>query len=109
MALVEVTKVSGLPPGTMKSYPVGDKQVLVVNLEGQYYALNGKCTHAGGDLSNGKLDGKVVICPRHGARFDVTSGECVQGPRIGIFSPKIKNEQTYRVLIEGTAVKVEVG
>ena len=108
MALLEVAKVSSLPPGTMKLYPVGDKQVLVVNFEGKFYALNGKCTHAGGDLSKGKLEGQIVVCPRHGSRFDVTTGACVKGPKIGIFSPTIKNEKVYKVQVEGVSVKVEV-
>lgn len=108
MALLEVGKISDIAPGTMKSFPAGNKQILVVNLEGKFFALDSKCTHAGGDLAKGKLEGQIVICPRHGSRFDVTNGRCLAGPKIGIFSPKINNAKPYRVLIEGTSVKVEV-
>jgi 3-phenylpropionate/trans-cinnamate dioxygenase ferredoxin subunit len=78
---VEVAQVDEIPAGAMKSFVVEGKQILVINYDGNYYAIGGKCTHMGGDLSKGKLEGKTVTCPKHGAKFDVTTGECVSGNR----------------------------
>ena len=108
MTMIEVGKVGDILPGTMKLFQVENKKILIANVAGKFYALDNRCPHAGGDLSKGKLEGQIVVCPRHGSRFDVTTGTCVQGPKIGIFSPTIKNEKVYKVQVEGVSVKVEV-
>jgi 3-phenylpropionate/trans-cinnamate dioxygenase ferredoxin subunit len=108
MAMIEVGKVGDIQPGTMKPFQAENKKILVANIAGKFYALDNRCTHAGGDLSKGKLEGQIVVCPRHGSRFDVTTGVCIQGPKVGIFSPAIKNEKVYVVRVEGSSVKVEV-
>lgn len=92
----------------MKSFVVGDKQILVANVEGKYYAINNICTHAGGNLSAGKLDGKIVTCPRHGSQFDVTTGICVAGPKIMFIRLKTKSEPAYRVVAEGENIKIDI-
>src|SRR3974390_283631 len=109
MSFAEVAQVNDLPAGSMKPYSVGGKQILVCNIDGKFYAIDNTCTHAGGDLSKGKLEGKTITCPRHGAKFDVTSGECVSGPKLGLFKPKGKNSTGYEVKIEGNSIKVNVG
>jgi 3-phenylpropionate/trans-cinnamate dioxygenase ferredoxin component len=108
MSFVDVAAVNEVPAGTMKPFSVNGKQILVSNVSGQYYALDNICTHAGGELSAGKLEGNMVICPRHGARFDLTSGQCLAGPKMGIFKPKIKNENAYEVKVEGNVIKVNL-
>jgi nitrite reductase/ring-hydroxylating ferredoxin subunit len=107
MSFVEIARTDQIPAGTMKSFSVSDKTILVTNIEGQYYAIGGKCTHAGGDLSKGNLEGKIVTCPRHGAQFDVTTGKNIRGPKILVrFSTK--DEPNYGVKVEDKSVKVEV-
>ena len=59
---------------------VEDEPVLLVNLDGQFFAVSNECTHSGASLSNGFLDGDVVECPLHGSRFNVKSGEVVSAP-----------------------------
>jgi 3-phenylpropionate/trans-cinnamate dioxygenase ferredoxin subunit len=108
MNAIEVAKVNDIPVGAMKSFTIEGKQVLVANVGGKFYALNGKCTHMGGDLSRGKLEGNIVTCPRHGSKFDVISGECISGPKMGIIRIKVKDENTYEVQIEGNAIKVKL-
>jgi len=49
----------------MKKVTVGDKEFLIINVDGKYYAIGARCTHAGGDLSQGSLKGNIVTCPRH--------------------------------------------
>ena len=106
MSFIEIAKVEEIPEGQMKLFTIGDKNILIVNFEGIYYAINGRCTHMGEDLSKGKLEGKVVICPRHGSQFDVTTGTCISGPKIGFIKLKAKDEAFYEVKIEDRIIKV---
>jgi Rieske Fe-S protein len=55
MSLIEVAKVEEIPVGKMKGFTVAGKEILVVNYQGNFYAIGKVCTHAGGDLSKGKL------------------------------------------------------
>ena len=106
MSFIEMAKVEEIPAGKMKLFTIGDKNILIVNFEGTYYAINGRCTHTGGDLSKGKLDGKVVTCPRHGSQFDVTTGTCIGGPKIVFVKLKAKDEITYEVKVEDKSIRV---
>ena len=106
--MIEVAKTNQVPPGVMKLFQVEGKKILVVNVEGKIYAINGVCTHLGGDLSKGKLEGKIITCPRHGSRFDVTTGESVSGPKMAFLKLKTKNETIYEVKIEGESIKIDM-
>lgn len=108
MKFVEVAKTDQIPAGTMKPFVVEGQEVLVVNYEGKYYAIGRKCTHMAGDLSEGKLEGKIVTCPRHGAKFDVTSGHNVSGPKMGPLKLKTGDETHYEVRVEGNSIQVGV-
>ena len=66
--------------GKSRLLRVGEENVAVFNVDGKFFATQEECTHAGGPLSEGALEDKVVTCPMHGSRFDVTSGEVVRGP-----------------------------
>jgi 3-phenylpropionate/trans-cinnamate dioxygenase ferredoxin component len=109
MSLLEIVKVDQLPPGTMRSFPIEGKSILIANIDGNYYAIDNACTHMKGDLSKGKLEGKIVTCPKHGSKFDVTTGECISGPKIAFLKFKTKNEPAYEVKIEGDSVKINMG
>ncbi|MHB1376563.1 MAG: Rieske (2Fe-2S) protein, partial [Candidatus Humimicrobiaceae bacterium] len=108
MEYLEVGKTGEITEGTMKAYKVQGKDILIVNYGGKYYAIGGKCTHMGGDLSKGKLDGKIVTCPLHGSKFDITTGESISGPKIGFLKLKTKSEPSYEVKIEGDIIKVNI-
>jgi len=108
MSFTEVAQVNEVPTGTMKSYSVGGKQILVANIDGKLYAINSVCTHAGGNLSKGKLEGKIVTCPRHGSKFDVTTGKSISGPKIGFLRLKTKDETAYEVKVEENKIKINV-
>jgi 3-phenylpropionate/trans-cinnamate dioxygenase ferredoxin subunit len=108
MSFIEVAQVNEVPTGTMKSYSAGGKQILIANIDGKLYAINDVCTHAGGDLSKGKLEGKIVTCPRHGSKFDVTTGKCISGPKIVFLRFKAKDETAYEVKVEENRIKINV-
>jgi len=108
MGLTEIGKTSDIPEGTIKPLSAGGKEILVINYNGSYYAVNRKCTHKGGDLSRGMLDGKIVTCPVHGAKFDITTGKNVSGPKIGIMKLKTDDLQVYEVNVEGDSIRVNI-
>jgi len=97
---IKIGRLSELPPGQMKGYVVNEKRIVVVNIDGKLFAISSVCTHAGGPLEKGKLDGSVVTCPWHGSKFDVTNGKVVGGPAS---SP----ESTYLVKVEGEDIMIE--
>ena len=75
-----VAKVSELPPGAALEVWVGDLALILCNVSGVLYAIEGVCTHDGGLLEDGELDGCEIECPRHGGRFDVRNGAAVALP-----------------------------
>jgi 3-phenylpropionate/trans-cinnamate dioxygenase ferredoxin subunit len=105
---VKVARKSEISVGTMKAAKVEGKEILIVNVSGNFYAIGQKCTHAGGDLSKGVLEGNVVTCPRHHAGFDVTTGKVVSHPKIGFLHPKAKDEPTYQIKIENENIMVKL-
>lgn len=108
MGFVEVAKTDDILAGQMKLFKTQGKEVLVVNYEGKLYAIGGRCSHLNGELSKGKLEGKTVTCPRHGSVFDVTTGECLTGPRIVFLKFRAKAVPTYEVKVEGGSIQVNV-
>ena len=108
MAFVEVAKAGDVPSGQMKLFRPQGKEVLVVNHEGKHYAIGGRCSHMNGELWKGKLEGKLVTCPRHSSVFDVTTGECVSGPKIVFLKFRAKSVPTYGVKVEAGSIQVNV-
>ncbi len=106
MAVVQVATKSEIPAGSMKAFSLEGAEVLVANCDGAFYAVSGICTHMGGHLAKGRLEGFVVRCPRHGSRFDVRTGANVAPPKIGPLKMSAADLRTYVVAIEGDAVKV---
>jgi 3-phenylpropionate/trans-cinnamate dioxygenase ferredoxin component len=84
VALIEVCPVEELPPGSMKLVPAGSITVGVYNCNGEYYAIEDRCSHDDGPLCEGdwEPDECVVVCPRHGSRFDIASGRPLTLPAI---------------------------
>lgn len=77
---ITVCLTSDLPPGKMINVDILGRTVMVANVSGSFYAMDGICSHGFADLSGGRLEGFVVECPRHFARYDVRSGKVVRGP-----------------------------
>jgi len=101
LAKIEVGKVSEIPEGKMKSVTVGDNRILVANVEGSLHAMRAICHHEGGPLDEGELDHNQIICPWHGAIWDVTTGKTIWFPM------KLEPEPIYPVMVEGETVFVE--
>lgn len=77
---IDVAPVQELPAGVFRSVDIEGTDIAVFNIGGDYYAIEDVCTHDGGILTGGTLDGMEVICPRHGARFSVKTGEALTPP-----------------------------
>ncbi len=81
---IAVAKISDIAPGAVHVYDVNGQDVAVANVNGEFYAFADVCTHDGGPLAEGELDTDecVIECPRHGARFDITTGEVRSLPAV---------------------------
>jgi 3-phenylpropionate/trans-cinnamate dioxygenase ferredoxin subunit len=97
---VKVARVEDIAPGEKRIFEVDGTLVVVINLDGQFYAIEDVCTHDGGPLGEGRLEGAQIICPRHGARFDVRTGDALTLPA---FEPV----PAFEVKVEGGDVWVE--
>jgi nitrite reductase/ring-hydroxylating ferredoxin subunit len=89
-------RTDAVPPGS--ALLVGDAAVF--HVAGSFCATQAECTHQGGPLSEGKLDGTTVTCPWHGAQFNVCTGAVLRGPAA-------EPVKTYRVIVEGEIGRVE--
>ena len=108
MEFVEVLDVSELPSDRMVKVSIADQEILVANLDGTYYAISNKCTHLGGSLAKGDLEGSTVTCPRHGAQFDLKTGGAVRNAKIAILKMPVKDLDSYQVKVEGGKILVGV-
>jgi nitrite reductase/ring-hydroxylating ferredoxin subunit len=129
--LVDVADVDDVPVGKMKHIEVDEMEILLANPDGKVYALCDRCSHMNAPLSMGTLNGKVVTCAAHGARFDVTTGNKVAEPmaldpskfpeplpeslqkifaRSAEIMSKVKtyNQPTYETKVEANRVKVRM-
>jgi len=112
---IEALKVPDLAAGGMKAAKIEDKEVLICNYDGKFYALDRRCSHMKALLDLGTLEGYILTCPLHFAQFDITTGEALNRPvaDASSFEPisvpeMITNINTYPVLVEGQTVSVDV-
>jgi 3-phenylpropionate/trans-cinnamate dioxygenase ferredoxin component len=101
--LIDVAPVDELPPGSVKIVRAGSIVVGVFNLNGEYCAIEDRCSHDDGPLAEGEFDPeeRVVICPRHGSKFDICSGRPLS-------LPAYEPVDTFPVVVEDGWVKVDI-
>lgn len=103
--------VEDVPQNTIKKFEIANKTILLVHIGDNYHAMDGICSHRGGDLSQGKLKNKIIRCPKHGSQFDVTTGKVVKNvnPVIkALTRAEAKDLSTYPTKVEAGAVWVRV-
>lgn len=98
---VKVATTAEIPPGEGKTIEVEGYAVALFNVDGSYFAIEDTCSHVGGPLGEGELDGECVQCPWHGARFNVKTGEFIAGPKASDLS-------TYPVTVDGEDILIEL-
>jgi len=93
---------SQIPPGTTHRVEFAGEGVLLCNVAGTFYAIEDLCSHDGGELDQAELEDCRIMCPRHGAYFDVTTGAALTFPAVIPI-------RTFRVRVEGDDLYVEPG
>lgn len=101
MEFVRVAKAEDIPKGGMKGFVINGKKILVAEAGGKFHSIASVCTHLGGPLDKGHLDGQVVKCPWHGSLFNILSGKAMGGPAK-------KDVERYEVKIENGEVFVKL-
>jgi nitrite reductase/ring-hydroxylating ferredoxin subunit len=97
---VKVASVDEIKPGKMKKVEVNGVEICLANVGGKFFAIGNVCTHTGGPLCDGSLEGFEVECPWHGSKFDVRSGK-VTNP------PAREPEPAFEVKVQGKDVLVK--
>ncbi len=99
---VTVARTGDVPPGQAIVVDVDDLALALAHVEGEgFFAIDDLCTHDGGPLGEGSLDGPAIECPRHGARFDVRTGAVLA-------MPAITPVQSYQVRVVGDEIQVAI-
>ena len=96
----KVAKAGDVAPGTTKRVDADGIELMLCNVNGTLYAIEDVCTHDGGPLDQGTLEGETIVCPRHGATFDVRTGDALT-------LPAVIPVMTFPVTIEGDDVYVD--
>jgi nitrite reductase/ring-hydroxylating ferredoxin subunit len=115
--------------GKLKHVEVNGKEILIANIDGDYYAVSNRCGHSNASLSKGSLNGNIVTCPLHGVQFDVTTGRKVKDFNLSVpsldklpddykrythyalnlvGSIRTHDQEKYKVLVENDRIKVSV-
>jgi nitrite reductase/ring-hydroxylating ferredoxin subunit len=98
---VKMAETHEIPKNKMKVFKVEDHEILVVNVEGELYAFENRCPHMGYPLYFGRLEGKVLTCGFHYAKFDVTTGK-------SLGSITDKPLKKFKIKIQNSLVQVEL-
>lgn len=106
MTKIKVAKTGDIASGGMIGVEAQGKMILIAKTKDGIYAMDGICSHMGGRLWEGKLDGIRVKCPRHGSEFDVTTGRNVKKPWLPF--GKAADLRSYPVTVEGEDVYLEI-
>ncbi len=101
MPWTEVAKAQDLAAGTATVVEAGGRRIALCNTGEGFHAIDDICTHDGGSLDQGTLEGFAIECPRHGARFDVRTGKVLA-------LPAVRPVRSYPTRVKAGAVEVEV-
>jgi len=112
--LLEVSKIGELKDGTMKAASVAGREILLARAGDKYYAADNRCPHMGAKLSQGKLEGTVVTCPRHSSQFDLKDGQVIRWLKgsglVSVIGKALKSPKplaTYKVKVEDNKILIE--
>lgn len=112
---MKILKTSELADGKMKKVNIGDSDVLIARIDDEFFAVNNKCPHMGGDLSKGTLEGTIITCPRHHSQFDVTTGQVIRWTDFTGFKASLsqifkspKPLIKYELIIEGDQLLLKI-
>ena len=101
MALHKVATIHDPPPGSARAVQVAGRSIALFNVEGTLHAIDNDCTHDGAPLSEGTVDDGCVVCPWHGAQFDLSSGKALT-------PPAVEDVHSYKILMAGEDILIEI-
>ena len=101
MALHKVATTKDLPPGGAREVKVAGRSIAMFNVEGTIHAIDNECTHDGGPLSEGVVSDACVICPWHGAEFDLRTGKALT-------PPAVEDVRSYSVVVSGDDISLDI-
>ncbi len=111
----EVAKVNDLEAGKMKMVNLDGHEYLIAKVEGKFYAADNRCPHMGASLAQGKLEGTIVTCPRHGSQFDLKDGSVVRWttwPSALLAIDQVRSRKrplpVYPVVVEGNKIMLNL-
>jgi len=106
----KVCEISDIPKGTVKGFTAKDKQILIANVDGNFYAMDAICSHMHGYLPSGTLERNIVICPVHRAHFDVTNGKVSKdvSRAMRLIIGGAKDMQTYKISMKENQIYVDL-
>lgn len=100
-SFVKAASKRDIPLSQMKEVQVDGQKICIANIEGKYFAIDNTCSHEGGPLADGKLEGYHVECPWHQSRFDIRTGE-VKAP------PAVESQTSYQIKLEGDDIMIRL-
>jgi nitrite reductase/ring-hydroxylating ferredoxin subunit len=101
MSKQKIGSTSDVQEGKGKQYMVNGQSIAVFHVNGKWFAIGDKCTHRGGPLHQGEVEGTVVTCPWHAGQFDITSGQ-------NLSPPAPSKSQTYKISAEGNELFLDI-
>jgi len=108
MQYVTASQTADIKPGEKKKVKLGDKVLLLTNVQGVYHAIDDRCPHMGGSLYEGVFKDSTITCPRHGTSFDVTSGKVVKSGKIAFIRLNVSDTRAYPVKVEGSDILIGI-
>ncbi len=97
--LAKVADVKQISEGRHKIVFFEQKEVVIFNLKGEFYALENLCPHRKGPLSEGIIVDDTIVCPWHGARFDIKTGR-------GLLGPHRCDAKIFQIAVEGSEIRI---
>ena len=98
---VKAAQISDVAPGQAKRIDIAGRSLAIFNLGGRYHTIDDACNHRGGSLSEGEVEEDAVVCPWHGARFSIITGELLGAPGRGPI-------RSYPTRVNGRDIEIEL-
>ncbi len=108
MAFQKVAEVEDFEKKNKKLVVVGDQEILICKVDGDYYAINNKCPHMGGSLYKGKLENGIVTCPRHGSKYDAKTGKALDKAKILFVKISVEDDKSYPLKRQENDILIDV-
>ena len=98
--MIFAARTSEVPNFGKKAVEAGGRNILLVNIKGEFYACDNECPHQGSPLAGGIIKDGVISCPRHGYRFNLRTGDCADAPALQL--------RVYPIEVRGDELFVDV-